>query len=219
MTFLSHLMVVLLLLVTACDKGGDDKPGNSDEPSGDGPSASETNAAPSSADAKWKAKTDGGDEVVTIKSDGGKIKIAFGGKEIVGKNKSGKRKYEQDGAVIAVVKSDGAKLKIKDEGGKLLWKIKLKDDKVKIADNEELVNAYSIKTRDDGFKVKLGETELGKVKFYPDDKRIKVKDAGGNAVFKASADKASAMWGVLLLKDIPEAQRFVIMAELGARGR
>jgi hypothetical protein len=210
-------VLVLSSLAVACDKG--DKPDAGDGMAEDGADKSGANAASQTL----VAKTEAGEDVVSITLAGDKVEISYGGStQLVGKNKSGKRKYDKGGEVVVVVKSDTDKFKLKDEAGKLLWKVKLKDDKVKISDTEEGDgdNTFSIKTKDDGFKVKRGEDkELGKVKFYPDDKRIKVKDAAGSEQFKASADKASAAWGVLLLSDIPEDLRFVIMAELASRGR
>ena len=202
-------MLIALAALTACDS---DK--GSDKTSDD----SAHSDAPKASAQSLKAKTDGGDEVVKI-TLGDKVKVEFGDTVLVGKDKSGKRKYKSGDEVVAFVKPGDGKFKLKTKDGKLLWKVKLKADKVKISDNEEGDNAYAIKKKDDGFNVALGDRKLGKVKFYPDDDRIKVKDADGNAVFKASAGKASGAWGVLLLKDIPEAQRFIIMAELASRGR
>ena len=202
-----HLLFLLVLFFAAVgckatqDDAGDDKAPNA-----------------STAQGSIRAETADGTEAVRIEL-GAVTTIHFGGKTIVGRSKGDKRRYEMDGQLVAVAKSDGDKIKLKDDAGKLLWKIKLTDDKIKVSDNEENEGAYSLKPKGDDVKVKKGEDEIGKVKFYADEGRIKVKDGKDAEQFKAKTDKASSMWGVLLMSDIPEAQRFIVMAEIGARGR
>ena len=101
----------------------------------------------------------------------------------------------------------------------LLWKVKLYEDKIKISDNEENQNPYTIKT---GYpdKAKLeaaDDSELGVVRFA--EQRSKVKDAGGDERFVIDGGRRSAAWAVLLLEGIPEEQRGILLAELLARGR
>lgn len=203
------------------DDGG--PPAGDDAKTGAAAPASDTKAAapPSGAagDVRFEVQGADGTAAAIVEMAGSSASIRFGANTVEGKAKSGKRRYEMAGKLIAVVKSDDGKFKLKDEAGELLWKVKIKPDKIKISDNEEGENAFSIKPKDDGFKVKRGDTELGKVKFYADEGRIKVKNAAGDEVYRGKASKASAAWGVLLLTDVPEAQRYVLMAELGARGR
>jgi hypothetical protein len=47
---------------------------------------------------------------------------------------------------------------------------------------------------------------------------VKVKDAADTELFQIDADRLSIAYGVLLLKDIPQTERSIIMAELLARG-
>jgi hypothetical protein len=200
---------VLLVVATGCKGAGDE--------SGAGePEAAEP--APAAAEGRYTVEAADGSEVARIEL-GPEITITFGGKTLRNKSKGDKRRYEMDGELVAVAKGGADKIKLEDAAGKLLWKIKFKDDKIKVSDNEENEGGYSLKPKGDDVKVKKGEDEIGKVKFYADDGRIKVKDATGAEQFKAKTAKASAMWGVLLMKDIPEPQRFVVMAEIGARGR
>lgn len=167
-----------------------------------------------------KIKTPDDKEVVDIKFDGGGAKIEFGGKTIHSEAKNTeKRKYFNGSNQIAEVKmkdEDGFKVRTND--GKLLWKIKISADKIKISDNEENQNAYELKKRDDGAKIEQNETKLGEVKFYTDRQKIKVKDATEKELFDGNTDKYSIAYGVLLLDKIPEEQRYIIIAELLLRG-
>jgi hypothetical protein len=216
-------VAVFVCATIGCQKTDDgDLPGKSDGKTGAAEPAGDSKAAPpsgSATDARFAVQGADGTDVVTVEASGSSASIRFGDTTVAGKAKSGKRRYETGGKLVASVKSGDGKFKLKDEAGKLLWKVKLKPDKIKISDNEEGDNAYSIKPKDGGFKVKRGDTELGKVKFYAGEGRIKVKNAAGDEVYRGKADKASAAWAVLLLSDVPEAQRYIIMAELGARGR
>ena len=67
-------------------------------------------------------------------------------------------------------------------------------------------------------KVYINEdTEIGKVNFYPDRQRIKVKDASDAERFDSNTSTYSALYGVILMDTIPETQRYIIMAELLSR--
>ena len=167
-------------------------------------------------DTKVKFKTPDDKDVLEIKSDGGNIKLEFGGKVIRSELKGDKRKYFYEaGSQIAEVKAkDADGFKVRTTDGKLLWKIKIADDKIKISDNEENQNPFEIKKKDDGAKVEFNGTKLGEVKFYKDREKIKVKDANDQKLFDSNTDKYSVAYGVLLIDKIPEELRFIIIGEL-----
>ena len=100
-------------------------------------------------------------------------------KSFAGETKGDKRKYTlEGGSQIAEVKAkDADGFKVRTNDGKLLWKVKIAADKIKISDNEENQNAFEIKKKDDGAKIERNETKLGEVKFYKDRQKVKVKDA------------------------------------------
>jgi hypothetical protein len=174
-------------------------------------------------DAKVKVKTPDGKEAVQFKLRGDDIKIEFhsGGEQKVLRLKTEsrkKRKYELEGGEIAaLVKAKDYGFKVFDTQERLLWKVKIYDDKIKISDNEENKNPYELKLGQDGLKVK-GQVHIGKVNFYPEKPKVKVKDAWDREVFDSKTRRFSAMFGVLLLDKIPEAQRYIIMAEILLRG-
>jgi len=169
---------------------------------------------------KVKIKTPDDKTVVEVKIDGNDTKLEFANKVVRGEMKdSEKRKYTVEGgnqiAEVKTKEADGFKVRAPD--GKLLWKVKIDSDKIKISDNEENQNAFELKKKDDGGKIELNENKLGEVKFYKDKQKVKVKDAADKELFDSNTDKYSIAYGVLLLDKIPEELRFIILAELLAR--
>lgn len=140
---------------------------------------------------------------------------------LVGEARGDKRYYFRMPAREAVleVKSGEDGFKLRTPAGKLLWKVKIAADKIKVSDNEENANAWALKT-DYADKAKLVDPagkEAGEVKF--DAKGGKVKDAAGATRFVVESGKPSAAGAVLLADGVPEEARWVILAELLARGR
>ncbi len=204
-------VVVLLLIAFGCKSGANETVAL--------PNASaDQTSAPKNYDTKIKVKTPDEQTVVEVKTDTDP-KIEYGGKIVRSETKADKRKYSVEGAnQIAEVKvkdADGFKLRTID--GKLLWKVKITADKIKISDNEENENAFEIKKKDDGAKIERTEKKLGEVKFYKDRQKVKVKDANDAELFDSNTDKYSVAFGVLALSEIPEDLRFIIFAELLAR--
>jgi hypothetical protein len=169
---------------------------------------------------KVKIKTPDENTVVEVKFDGSNTKLEYAGKVLRGDMKDAeKRKYSFEGGnQIAEVKAkDADGFKVRTTDGKLLWKVKIAPEKIKISDNEENQNAYELVKREDGAKIEQNENKLGEVKFYRDRQKIKVKDAADKEIFDGNTDKYSVSYGVLLLDKIPEEMRYIIIAELLAR--
>jgi len=123
-----------------------------------------------------------------------------------GKSKGDKRKYES-----MEVKFENSGFKVRALDGKLLWKVKIAADKIKVSNNEENANPYELKIKDAKVKV-----------FAPGDRFLGEVRARGNYVeigdkFRAAGTRPDAYLGVALLDGIPMPQRAVILAELAAR--
>jgi hypothetical protein len=119
------------------------------------------------------------------------------------------------------VKISEAGFKVRTPASQLLWKIKVADDKIKVSDNEENLNPWTLKTKyEDKVKVEdPTEREIGEVKFSSETGKTKVKDASDEERYVLQSGKRSAAYGVLLMSGIPEQYRDVILAELLARGQ
>ena len=183
-----------------------------------------TNASDS---VKIKFKTaDDKTEALVIKehTDHETIEVNLDGQAFVMKarmNKPGVRKYKElvgadEKTLIAEVKIKDKGFKLVDENDKLLWKVKISGDKVKISDNEENKNPYVLKKSEDKVKVKdKNEKEIARVKFYPENGKLKLKDNSGKELYiSKNYTKLSGAIGVLAITEIPAKLRAVIAAEL-----
>lgn len=176
---------------------------------------------------KIKFKTaDDKTEALVIKdhSDHETIEVNIDGQAFIMKarmNKPGVRKYKElsgteEKTLIAEVKIKDNGFKLVDENDKLLWKVKISDEKVKISDNEENKNPYVLKKSEGKVKVKdKSEKEIARVKFYPENGKLKLKDKSGNELYiSKDYNKLSGAIGVLAIKEIPAKLRAVIASEL-----
>ena len=165
----------------------------------------------------------GGSKSFTVVEKGNAIEIVLpGGVRLIGEPAGEKRKYRRGagGPAICEVKPGDAGFKLRTTDGKLLWKVKLAEDKIKVSDNEENANPYSIKTKypDKAKVVDAAEKELAEVRFGPD--KTKVKGADGSELWVTeSPRRRTASFGVLVLERIPEEHRAILMAEILARRR
>jgi len=165
----------------------------------------------------------GGSKSFTVVEKGGTLEILLpGGERLVGEPSGEKRKYRRasGGPQLCEVKPGEAGFKLRTSDGKLLWKVKLDTDKIKISDNEENKNPWSLKTKyEDKVKVvDAAEKEVAEVRFHPD--KTKVKGADGAELWEcASPRRRSAAFGILVLDRIPEEHRAILMAEILARRR
>lgn len=157
-----------------------------------------------------------GSEVARVRKSGESVEIRYGSNVLNGEPRdSGKRKYRSGGGpVLFEIKPGDAGFKLRTESGQLRWKVKITDDKIKISDNEENRNPYELKMKE-GDRVKVmapGERQLGSVRGST------VEDAAKKDLYRIDGG-SSAAYGVLLLDAIPEDQRYILIAELLARGR
>ncbi|EAY24431.1 hypothetical protein M23134_06285 [Microscilla marina ATCC 23134] len=138
--------------------------------------------------------------------------ISLGNKAITGRlSKNDKTKYyDPAGDVIAEIKYKETSFKLRKPDGTLLWKVKIKDNKIKISDNAENEHPYEVKKKEGTYKIKRHNDELGKVTF--DGNNVKVKTSEGT--FKMVSNSDSYAFGVLAIKEIPAEHRLIIMAEL-----
>ena len=161
-------------------------------------------------------------EVLSLHDSGDTVDVAYAGYKLRGEARdSGKRKYSVDGGPVSweVKPNEEGGFKLRTADGRLRWKVKVSDDKIKISDNEENRNPFELKMRE-GNRVKVvapGGKELGNVRF--DGSRIEVENAAGQTQFTIATATPSAAFGVLLLDDIPPQERAILAAELLSRGR
>ncbi len=217
------LCLIAGLLITGC--GENQAPA---KPTGDAaPVAASKTATSDSRLAKIKFKAADGSEALIIKryQDHDKLEINFAGTKAEIKARSGaenrwKYKESVDGTeektLVAEVKLQSDSFKLVDENEKLLWKVRIKEGKVKVSDNEDGNNSWEIKTKSaDKSEIRnQNGDEIGNVKFYANNGKLKVKDAANTEILVSKDLKASAAPGVILFTDIPLKHRVVIISEL-----
>ncbi len=109
--------------------------------------------------------------------------------------------------------------KIYDPAGTMIFKIKEKDEKIKILRSENDSAPWSVKLKGDQYKVMSGDRELGKVKFYGDKKKIKVKDAKGAETCEAAAARLYAAPAVALFTGLREGDALILFTALSILNR
>gem|GEM_PF-1168981 len=154
-SFLPAYSLLTVLLIAQC--GGGEKP------------ASQNGPAPA---AEEEMTVIPGDNYFAVRSSAGTYEVFVEGNDLalegpnlswLGEEKGDKRKfYDASGNVALEIKySDDDKFKLRNADGTLRWKVKVYDDKVKVADNEEMENAYEIRLYEGGrIKLKRDEEEL-----------------------------------------------------------
>lgn len=184
------------------------------------PAAAATSPVPPEA---VVVRSSGGSKTIQVIEKGNAIEVVLpNGDRLLGEPKGDKRKYRRlpSGPQLLEVKAGDEGFKLRTPDGKLLWKVKIADDKIKVSDNEENANPFSIKTKypDKAKVVDAAEKELAEVRFGADKTKVKGPD-GAELWETTSPRRRSASFGVLVLPGIPEEHRAVLMAEILARRR
>lgn len=191
------------------------------------PSASPPVGATAAVELTVEAK---GKPWVTVRARGDALTVTTDDGSLVGlKRADGKRKFAsaQGGPTLLEVKPRAADepsaetegFKLRGADGKLLWKVKVGADKIKLADDEDGAHAFVVSAKDptsaeiaapDGRKV-------GLVRLDAATKQIVGGDASGQERFRARSDLPAAFFGVLVVDAISLRDRGVIFAELATR--
>ena len=163
-----------------------------------------------------------GQVLVKLTWDGERIKVkgADGQELLKGKpHDGGGRKYKDHyGMVAAKVSGDDESFKLKTETGGLLWKVKYKGDKIKISQREDNMLAEVLKRKGpEKWAIERDEKAYGKIKFYPEKRNTKVKDAQGETRYQINNERFSPMAGVLLIPGMRVEEAYIIMAEIWIR--
>ena len=191
----------LVLLIAACGQPAEDV--EQTPPAAQTP---QTQTGVSALQAPIAVTTNDGQRVIEVTSSGSDLTITYDGGVLHGRRKGEKRKYES--VEVKYGETDGFKVRTLD--GKLLWKVKVTPDKIKVSDNEENANPFELKIKEKKVKVYApGDRLLGEVRVRGD--HVEVGDK-----LRAAGTDAAAFYGVALLDAVPARERAVIFAELAA---
>lgn len=208
MKYISLLLVICTVILAGCS--------NESDSLSDGYSTGLQNEAPHETSNQGLGNTvsisENNQPIATLFL-AGSPRIEFGSQKITSKiGSSGKRKYfDKNGVVLAKINNDrNGKIKLKSEQGGLIWKVKVKPDSIKIADNEEMNSAYKIKNKAaDRVKLLANEVELGKALFVDGAVVITAPNLSINSSGAALDESA-----VLGFSGIPMVYRLIILSEL-----
>ena len=218
------VLLPLIFLVLSCG-GRAERTSQDSAPSRPSPAASAV-TTPASPGATLSIQSAGGAPAFQITPGSSDIKVSFAAdgqsSSMEGsQHSSGKRKYTQNGRLIAEVKPTDSGFKVRSPDGKqLFWKIKREADKVKISDNEQNDHPFVLKSKSDRVEV-LGPDgkTIGAVRVDSPGHRSVAEDASGQVQFTLVSDHSDRFLGVALMKEIPVAMRAIIMAELSSLDR
>ncbi len=163
---------------------------------------------------------DGGHEVV-VSQEGNTFSATEAGSTLsVTVAQDGTVTCKKGATVLATGKRGADKIELDEPSGRFYLWVRFKAEKTKVSFQVEEEEPYSFKVRDDKIKVCKGETVLGKVKYYPDSGKVKVKDKN-EAEVAVSRDlgRLSAAPGVLLLPGLDRNKRNIVLLLLLASGK
>ncbi len=109
-------------------------------------------------------------------------------------------------------KDDGFKLR--DVGGRLLWKVKIRADKIKIADNEEMEPVWEVKEKGGMAVLLFDGRESGSVDFG--SAGLPVVVTGQDDLYFIAGESKELASGILAIGKMPMEQRLLIFAETAA---
>ncbi len=155
-------------------------------------------------------------ELATINISSDEIAVRDAEGQLVGVAKrADKRKYyDPSNTMLYAVKFDDDGFKLRDRNEELIWKVKLYEDKLKIANNEEMNNGYEVKLRDGKLKLERNEREIKSIRLSESTEWYEVEGK-----YKIQGFGLSLAPGILMISELKEREKYLIMAELAKRGR
>ncbi len=171
--------------------------------------------SPASESAKFSVH-DATREQLAVISVGGEVSIDTKSLSLTGIFKKEKRKYyDGSNTMQYAVKFSDDGFKLRDHNEELLWKVKLYDDKIKLADNEEMNNAYEIKLREGGkIKLERNDTPVTELRMNNEAEWFQVNDK-----YTTRSAGLSLAPAILLIDELKEMEKFILMAEVKAKGK
>ncbi|KJR40433.1 secreted protein [Candidatus Magnetoovum chiemensis] len=135
--------------------------------------------------------------------------------------KTGNTYQFKSGSLFYTLKIKDDKYKLYNIKDVLVFKIKEKEGKIKISQSEEDPNPWILKLSDNEgkYKVEKSGAEIGKVKYYPDDGKLKAKDDKDNVLCSMKYNHLSIAPAVCLINGISEEERLVLFTMLMLIGK
>ncbi|MBW2454579.1 MAG: hypothetical protein JRI68_08715 [Deltaproteobacteria bacterium] len=180
-------------------------------------------------DGSWVVQARDGTQLARIEVKSEQTTIVFGGKTLTGTLRGGSRRYVLAGqsSYVAKVKRRGPQILLRDDQNRTLCRAWIGKPTIRIRLTKDVADAYFLEphggtqTSPRGtatYDVKRHDELLGSTTFDRGLHYATVVHPDGAALYMGPSDRASALWAVLLVDELDEPLRYVLMAELGARG-
>ena len=127
--------------------------------------------------------------------------------------KGEKSKYRnENNQNIYEIKYDSDGFKLRDDQGRLLWKLKYKSGKIKIGSNEEMTDAFEIKQEGHSAIISKNGTTVATVDLGEGTIPIVIKTSSRTLMI--TGPRKNPVLSLMVLKDIPDDQKMVIITEV-----
>ncbi len=127
--------------------------------------------------------------------------------------KNGKSKYrDPSNQTVYEIKYSDDGFKLRTPTGQLLWKVKYKNSKIKLANNEEMKDAYEISQKGESAVIKKNDTLVENLDLGEGTIPVIVKSPSRTLMI--SGPSKNPVFAILTLKDIPADQQMVLIMEV-----
>jgi len=168
---------------------------------------------------EYKIELGGGRTILEVTSDDSTAwSCSMGGEQLSVSVDDGKYSLKKGTNTVASGTLDGGKLTLEDESGGTYLKLKFKVDKIKIWLGAD-TTLWELKRKENKYKVRVGDTRYGKVKYYPDNGKTKAKDTSESVVAESKAfENLSPALGAFLIKEADNERATFLAMVLMAHG-
>ena len=106
------------------------------------------------------------------------------------------------------------KIKVYTQENNFSFVVKWKTDKIKISQQKDGSNPWELKLVKNGYKIVKDNIEIGKIKFYPEKGKIKVKDWYGAVIATMKSEKLFPSPAVALFDNFGDQEKLLIFTIL-----
>jgi hypothetical protein len=158
-----------------------------------------------------------GDDWFTFTQHGGRWQAESPGLSLTVTGGGGEFEFETPDATYSLEETDPGKFTLYSADGSFRLKVKIDGEKRKVYRHAEGDADWVLKLKAEKgkFQVRQGEdTEIGQVKFYPDDGQIKVKDTHDEKQCTMQSDRLRSAPAVCFFNELSEEEQLLVFTIL-----
>lgn len=166
-----------------------------------------------------KIKIENAKGLIIISNDqAGNWKFAQNGNSWSLENTDGSIMFKKGEEIVAKGRIEGEKLSMRTNSEKTYMRLKIRSDKIKV-NWDQTANEWEFKIKPDNIKIRLDGVEFGKIKYYKENNKLKVKDKKDTVGEARNVGYLSAAPGALVIEDLPPDKRAFLMLFLLSCGK